>query len=104
VIGKKAEEKLVAEFNFLRSQSTGTLTKFLDFIAYVPRRGLPRPRPHRAAPPPHRRRTAPHAPHRTHRTHVLALLPAAVALPANTAAATTTTMRLHRDHHAVRTT
>ena len=29
----KAEEKLVAEFNFLRSQSSGTLTRFLDFIA-----------------------------------------------------------------------
>ena len=33
VIGRKAEEKLVAEFNFLRSQSSGTLTRFLDFIA-----------------------------------------------------------------------
>ena len=34
LIGEKLRDKLVAEFEHMRAQSTGKLTKFLDFIKY----------------------------------------------------------------------
>lgn len=42
VIAERATAKMVAEFDYLRSNATGDLAKFLDYLTWVPARVMDR--------------------------------------------------------------